>query len=903
MDDSTPEISANSYPATGAATDVIDDRVYLVPYKWWKETQLSESSLIRGVLYTASSQNSSSYGMKIISNILFSSDLVFNLRKDDNDDFISNGDSEDGRVYALVPFDLWSKAIKWHGNVASDVMGMGADVYPLKLKISVLRETNIMTVRVGKRDNTADNYKRACKIFSVDSEVVRLWDFSGQTNLIFMNEWNRLTQDGQRQADQEIPLEIQVYAVSEILNSRNEGKKDDLAVQHSKVSSLMTNGFGGISKAIGPLGLVGLENLGNTCFMNSAIQCLAHTPKLVDYFLGDYSKEINHHNPLGMDGEIAIAFGEVLRKLWSIERTPVVPRVFKTKLAHFAPQFSGFNQHDSQELLAFLLDGLHEDLNRVKAKPYKEVKDEDGRRDEEVADEYWSNHLARNDSIIVDLCQGQYRSTLVCPVCHKVSVMFDPFMYLSLPLPSSTIRTMTITVFSTDGSAAPLSYTINVSKNGQCKDLLNALSIACSLKANESLLLAEVYSNRIIRYLEDPSDSISLIRDGDRLAAYRLLKENENLPLVVFTHQRTEHYFRSTKKPFGVPLIATLPNAATGRTIQDIFLKLMNPFIRSQGAASNVENDVENSSKDVKMDSSNMIDNKGTEDAAKNGDNVGSQFEFYHNSADEKNHETRTKIEIDDLVSLTGESKQVHTLVNWEDKALEMYDIKLLISLPEIYKPGLFMKKPEPISLYACLDAFLKDEPLGPEDMWFCPGCKKHQQATKKLDLWRLPEILVIHLKRFSYSRFMKNKLDTFVDFPIHDLDLSQHIAYKTQQPSPRYSLYAISNHYGNMGGGHYTAYAYHEEANRWYDFDDRHVHPISDENSIKSSSAYVLFYRRLLSEDSNTQSTIQPEDSNTQPMVQTEDSSMQSMAQSEDTVMQSHTLIRSFSDIENPSE
>ena len=58
-----------------------------------------------------------------------------------------------------------------------------------------------------------------------------------------------------------------------------------------------------------------------------------------------------------------------------------------------------------QELLASLLDGLHEDLNRVKNKPYVEAKDGDGRPDEEVADEYWRNHVARNDSIIVDVCQ------------------------------------------------------------------------------------------------------------------------------------------------------------------------------------------------------------------------------------------------------------------------------------------------------------------------------------------------------------------------------------------------------------------------------------------------------------------------------------------------------------------
>lgn len=56
-------------------------------------------------------------------------------------------------------------------------------------------------------------------------------------------------------------------------------------------------------------------------------------------------------------------------------------------IAKYAPRFNGFQQQDSQELLAFLLDGLHEDLNRVHEKPYVELKDSDGRPDWEVASE------------------------------------------------------------------------------------------------------------------------------------------------------------------------------------------------------------------------------------------------------------------------------------------------------------------------------------------------------------------------------------------------------------------------------------------------------------------------------------------------------------------------------------
>ena len=113
-------------------------------------------------------------------------------------------------------------------------------------------------------------------------------------------------------------------------------------------------------------GVCGLGNLGNTCFMNSAIQCLSHTPGFVEYFTSNtYQGEINEKNPLGMQGKIAQAYGDLLKRLWSDSHSgSVQPQEFKWTLSKFAPQFSGYRQHDSQELLAFLLDGLHEDLNR-----------------------------------------------------------------------------------------------------------------------------------------------------------------------------------------------------------------------------------------------------------------------------------------------------------------------------------------------------------------------------------------------------------------------------------------------------------------------------------------------------------------------------------------------------------
>ena len=93
-----------------------------------------------------------------------------------------------------------------------------------------------------------------------------------------------------------------------------------------------------------------------------------------------------------------------------------------------------------KELLAFLLDGLHEDLNRVLKKPYVELGSHVGKTDEEFANQSWQDHLKRNDSIIVDIFHGLLKSTLNCLVCKEISIKFDPFCYLSVPLPSKKER-------------------------------------------------------------------------------------------------------------------------------------------------------------------------------------------------------------------------------------------------------------------------------------------------------------------------------------------------------------------------------------------------------------------------------------------------------------------------------
>jgi ubiquitin C-terminal hydrolase len=130
----------------------------------------------------------------------------------------------------------------------------------------------------------------------------------------------------------------------------------------------------------------------------------------------------------------------------------VSPTAFKDAIGQFAPRFSGYQQQDSSELLSFLLDGLHEDLNQVKKKPFTPSVDSNGREDEVVARESWEGHLKRNQSVIVDLMQGQLKSRLECPIpeCKKVSVTFDPFMFLSVPLPTVADKVQSCVVIYAD---------------------------------------------------------------------------------------------------------------------------------------------------------------------------------------------------------------------------------------------------------------------------------------------------------------------------------------------------------------------------------------------------------------------------------------------------------------------
>jgi ubiquitin carboxyl-terminal hydrolase 8 len=285
-----------------------------------------------------------------------------------------------------------------------------------------------------------------------------------------------------------------------------------------------------------------------------------------------------------------------MKKIWlkpskgGKERRVMVTKAFKKKLSRFAPRFSGEEQHDAQEFLISLLDGIHEDLNRVKHRVSITDKDCNGTNDDSDAIEAWENYLKRNKSVIVDLFQGQYRSMCTCKQCGYRSVRFEPFMFLSLPI-----------------------------------------DVTC-------------------------------------------------------------------------------------KTLED------------------------------------------------------------------------------------------------------------------------------------CLSLFTAEEELTGPDKWYCIDCKEPTEAAKKTDIWVLPPVLVVHLKRFKYGNDggHETKINTSLKYPIAGWNLSTFVRSRNGD-FPLYELYAMANHIGKPDDGHYTAYAVNRFDEQWYEFDDNLYSVIDPVSTFaESSSPYVLFFNRV---------------------------------------------------------
>lgn len=801
-------------------------------------------------------------------------------------------------------------------------------------------------------------------------------------------------------------------------------------------------------------GSIGLTNLGNTCYMNSALQCISRVEELAVYFLAKkHKREINTDNPLGYNGRMANAYAYLLEQLYNDNPNGAArPSSFKGALAAAQPMFSGYGQQDSQEFLSFLVDALHEDLNRIHKKPYIENPDSDDKTVHdpeairELGETYRKNHRARNDSIAMDLFNGFYKNTMVCPECDKVSVTFDPYSLLTLQLPIENTWQGQIHFVPLNGQ--PITYQIDVDKNSSVRALKEHIASKIEGLTRDRIMFAETFSNKFYKVFSD-SDIISEsnLQSTDVLCMYELPESPTNtgyapkrktgfrsvynnspedpLPdmdshfaermaipvyhckgdvrpgqpdlimsptFVMITREEAKDYDAIVRKVLGAVVSMTsrdflnelsedVPTASrTGsegisspdnddnatdtearvsersltseegyvevsvedvaspqhqrdvsdssstRTsilqpgssipahLRDMFeMKYVKPnggdmFSTGTGAlgsarpiqprvkqpthrrgslesvqsftsrrsqdsgvtpsrsSSESDEDAENpvlvvganQNTDFSGDVQSEDELAGTSPAAHLNKNTrrqkferkrankphtysrkgrrGSRSSVVSNSSRVSKAETLS--DLDPWYIKLGET----IVLDWKNEAydalfggspsgdgmrghytFESKDIP--VAKDEQLQAKLqrrSQRKKTGITLDDCFAETGKTEILSEDNPWYCPRCKEMRQASKTLEMWTAPDILVLHLKRFSGERYRRDKIDVNVNFPLEGLDLSKRIGSKEDGKEYIYDLFAVDNHYGGLGGGHYTAFAKNFYDGNWYDFNGK---------------------------------------------------------------------------------
>ncbi|EPY49789.1 ubiquitin carboxy terminal hydrolase Ubp1 [Schizosaccharomyces cryophilus OY26] len=577
------------------------------------------------------------------------------------------------------------------------------------------------------------------------------------------------------------------------------------------------------TKSMVERGYCGINNIGNTCYMNSALQCLFHTYELSEYFIQDrYKGEINSTNPLGMKGKVALAYANLLKQANNngVSGPSLSPFTLKYIVSEFNSSFAGYSQNDSQEFIAFFLDGLHEDLNRVINKPYFERPDlysENPVQVQKVADECWETYSKRNDSIIVELFQGMYKSTLQCSTCCLKSVVFDPFMYLTLPLPKLPKWRHTVNFVPISDHDSPEKFDIKIPSDytvqeAKCYAVMRLQQFGYS---TESVKAVDIYDGKVYKCLNEHEKISKIIHSYDRLFMYETTKEKIITPIV---HCKSRPQLPGSFQrcdPFGYPLQLSfsqnyISKEELYRRVRKLYHKYADIIVTPDMFQICVQNvppgvDVWNRLK---------------------------EFESYEYTP----------------VSEEGVLLNNQTIIMcvWKEDSQK----KAFIKNEWIFEGQQYHLSS--ITLDDCLEEFSRPEQLSLEDSWYCPSCKDFRAATKQMEIWKLPRNLIIHLNRFSCTNRMRKlrKRKDYVLFPTMNLDMQAHISplrnlkeKEAKKRSYTYDLYAVDNHHGYMINSHYTSYAKDALTGKFLNYDDAYVRSVGDD-SIVTSAAYVLFYQ-----------------------------------------------------------
>ena len=619
------------------------------------------------------------------------------------------------------------------------------------------------------------------------------------------------------------------------------------------LKQLFETNLSDIVKTYSNHGLSGLQNLGNTCFMNSVLQCLSNNQDLTKYFLLNYyEQQMNMGNKLGAFGQFAQEYSELIKLLWNEEGyppKPIYPIKFIMKVRKKFPNFRPNIQYDAHEFLSLFLDTLHEDINRISNKPYIELKERQiGEDDKKAADRWWKCHKLREDSIVSDLFYGQLKSDIKCLCCGKNSITYDPFMFLPLPLPlESSIKT-TIKLFYRKKCFFFDFSILNDSKIIDMKNRCFELDGLNELGDKNIHLLEGVVLNQekiIIKIIKNDNELINTYLNNNNEICFFRKESLDCFNIYCYPIKIIEEngFFTSKKKinflsyPYGISVNYNTSLENLNLIIQSEFGHMIKQDLSGKSFNLLIYHNYEKKGL-------NLFSSKPTCEFCNQTFNISSPFCALNSHF--SNNDTLGKI-----------INKIH-----DERPL------ILLFLSNFYLPNSFLysnmqldlsyyiqepiyKKNNSINIYDCLELFKKEEKLN-DNEYYCNQCKKYKSAIKKVLIYRAPNYLVIHLKRFSVKDITSQgsqsckKNELFINFPITNFSLSNYVI-GTNKNIAIYDLYGVVEHFGGLQYGHYIAKCKNFE--KWYKYNDKNVNEIS-ESDIVTQNAYLLFYKKLILED-----------------------------------------------------
>ena len=644
------------------------------------------------------------------------------------------------------------------------------------------------------------------------------------------------------------------------------------------------------------------RNLGNTSFMNSSIACLSNCTELTYYFLkGDYLKDINKENTLGMGGDLARSWEELLHQYWVEETWAGDPSSFKNTICSKAFEFKEDEQQDSHEFICAFLDYLNEDLNRTTKKPYIEMKEKGSdETDIECAKRYWDYNLKRNDSIITDLFCGQFKSSITCPECGFINITFPPFETLKLPILNNG-RNYNHDLVNFDFYYVPKfclrkPYHIiikNLHDNTMFKSVIDRIKQdkECPIHNElDEIFSIDMYNNKFFGNVKN-NNSIRQFNCNNEYIFSFPFNENENdndnaiqIPVYFYGKEYTNNKENMSIYP---RMIFGKSNMTVEDLKKNIYFNLrkyiLSPFLKSYEDKDEISLEIE---KYIEDKNYNLDDNKLYELIEKEYYDV---FKNYQEEEEDQYIEKFRKdipfqifllyegdfgeigkipfVDENNFTKLSSKFKDYIKLNSFNNtlEELDLIDYSIIVEFNEesnyINKQTFdlnFFEKYEmefkiknedeeevedddKMTLKQCITNFCKEEQLEEGNEWYCSNCKNHVLAKKKTELFYLPKILIICFKRFIKDLDKWGKNEDFIDFPINDMDMNEFIIGPDKEHS-KYDLFAVSQHYGSSGFGKYTAVC--KNNGQWFSYNDSSCSE-TNANSVLSSAAYVLFYRR----------------------------------------------------------